>query len=85
MSDYPEHGKLAKVRDQSQAIGEFLEWAATKKGLFFAELGVSNYAFPALYDTNTLLAEFFDIDPNMLEVEKLAMLAEMRRLNEETT
>ena len=27
MADYPEHEKLAKVRDASQSIGEFLEWA----------------------------------------------------------
>jgi hypothetical protein len=26
MSNYPEHDKQAKVVDQSQAIGEFLEW-----------------------------------------------------------
>lgn len=26
MSEYPEHDKLTQVREQSQAIGEFLEW-----------------------------------------------------------
>jgi len=26
MSKYPEHDKLTEVREQSQAIGEFLEW-----------------------------------------------------------
>lgn len=26
MSTYPEHEKLAKVKDKSQACGEFLEW-----------------------------------------------------------
>lgn len=26
MNKYPEHEKLAKVKDKSQAIGEFLEW-----------------------------------------------------------
>lgn len=26
MSDYPEHDKLSKIKDRSQAIGEFLEW-----------------------------------------------------------
>jgi len=28
---YPEHEKLSKVQDQSQAIGEFLEWLETTK------------------------------------------------------
>lgn len=28
MSDYPEHDRLSTVKDQSQAIGEFLEWLA---------------------------------------------------------
>lgn len=27
---YPEHEKLAKVRDESQSIGEFLEWLSEK-------------------------------------------------------
>lgn len=26
MKKYPEHEKLEKVKDQSQAVGEFLEW-----------------------------------------------------------
>lgn len=26
MSDYPEHEKLSAVKDESQAIGEFLDW-----------------------------------------------------------
>ena len=26
MSDYPEHKKLEAIQEQSQAIGEFLEW-----------------------------------------------------------
>lgn len=29
MSEYPEHDKLSNVLDQSQAIGEFLEWMGT--------------------------------------------------------
>ncbi len=26
MSKYPEHDKISKIREKSQAIGEFLEW-----------------------------------------------------------
>ena len=28
--EYPEHEKLAKIKEQSQAIGEFLEWLESK-------------------------------------------------------
>jgi len=31
MSDYPEHDKLHKVADKSQAVGDFLEWLQNKK------------------------------------------------------
>lgn len=30
LAKYPEHAKLDKVKDQSQTIGEFLEWLGTK-------------------------------------------------------
>lgn len=29
MSDYPEHEKMTAVQEQSQAVGEFLEWLQT--------------------------------------------------------
>jgi hypothetical protein len=30
MSDYPEHDKLSKIQEQTQAIGEFLEWLTSQ-------------------------------------------------------
>lgn len=33
MSDYPEHEKLSKVQDASQAIGEFLDWLTGEQGV----------------------------------------------------
>lgn len=30
MSDYPEHDKRSKILDQSQAIGEFLDWLGSQ-------------------------------------------------------
>jgi hypothetical protein len=30
MTEYPEHAKLTAVRGESQAIGEFLEWAESR-------------------------------------------------------
>lgn len=32
-SEYPEHDKLTKVSDQSQIVGEFLEFIAAEQGL----------------------------------------------------
>lgn len=37
MSEYPEHEKLRKVTDLSQAIGEFLEFGLAGHGLLLAE------------------------------------------------
>ena len=34
--DYPEHTKLKAVQDQTQAIGEFLEWASYTHGIRLA-------------------------------------------------
>jgi hypothetical protein len=31
MTTYPEHGELAAVKDQTQAIGDFLEWLAGQR------------------------------------------------------
>ena len=74
---YPEHEKLHAVREQSQAIGEFLEWVNTEKGWM---LGVyeGERMYPASYSINALLAEFFGIDPDLLEREKRAMLESLR-------
>jgi hypothetical protein len=36
MTKYPECDKALKIRNQSQAIGEFLEWAANTKNLRLA-------------------------------------------------
>jgi hypothetical protein len=83
---YPEHEKLGKIKDQSQAVGEFLEWASS---------GIRDYRicefdrsldrwFPIMISTEKLLAEFFGINLDRLEKEKLAMLDELRALNERT-
>ena len=37
MSTYPEHEKLKKVQDKSQACGEFLEWLFGEKGYHLGE------------------------------------------------
>jgi hypothetical protein len=78
---YPQHDKLRAVRDQSQAIGEFLEWLqSTRKPRVTltvdAELGMRcEDLWPK---TEDLLAEYFGIDRAALECEKQAMIKGLR-------
>lgn len=86
----PECDKMAEVREKSQAIGEFLEWLRSEKGVrlgkrfdYTAE-GLSgndvDYSefMPYSYSTNRLLAEHFGIDMNKVEQEKRAILRDLR-------
>lgn len=80
MTSYPEHEKLAKIGDQSQTVGEFLEWLTGTKGWTLAHVPdyYESTLVPVSYTITTLLAEFFDIDQTKVEAEKRAMLDEMR-------
>lgn len=49
MSDYPEHDKLEKIKDQSQACGEFLEWLG-EKDIFLARWERQTYLDEHLWD-----------------------------------
>ena len=83
MSDYPEHKKLKVVKDRSQAIGDFIEWLGAR-GMAVCDFDPTylrdNYV-PTRIPINKLLAEYFEIDLDRLEEEKLAMLDEQRALN----
>lgn len=86
MSQYPEHDKLEKIKDFSQTCGEFLAWLNSEKGIQLAVYSKNNEHDGNLYLCNTpkrkLLAEFFEIDSDKLEAEKLQMLDRMREANE---
>lgn len=89
MSDYPEHKKLKAIAEQSQAIGEFLDWCRGEYGYELAEWDKSrkfdDRMMPVSESTEKLLAAFFDIDLNKIEAEKRAMLEKMRRMHEEAS
>ena len=76
---YPEHEKLAAIKERSQAIGGFLEWL-DEKGIVLCtlrdEFGGEQY-FPIYRSINDMLAGHFGIDLNVLEQEKRAMLADI--------
>jgi hypothetical protein len=79
VSEYPEHDKLAAVRDQSQAIGQFLDLGPYR----LCEFDEYSGEFLAVgRSIPEVLADWFDIDLDRLEREKRAMLARLRSLNE---
>jgi hypothetical protein len=69
--EWPEHEKLHLVVERSQSIGEFIEWLEGK-GIWLESNGRRT---PGISE---LLAEFFDIDQDALEAEKVAMLEALR-------
>ena len=80
---YPQHNKLHAVVDQSQAIGEFIDWLSDEKGVTLAHHerweGYDNPQYvPYRRSIQGLLAEFFDIDLTALDDEKRAMLDAIR-------
>jgi hypothetical protein len=82
---YPEHDKLAKVTDHSQAIGEFLDWLQNERGVTLAHYD-DNYIqgdvlTPIFRSIEDWLAIYFDIDRNRLEEEKREMLRLQREAN----
>jgi 1-aminocyclopropane-1-carboxylate deaminase/D-cysteine desulfhydrase-like pyridoxal-dependent ACC family enzyme len=80
---YPEHEKMAKVQEKSQAIGEFIDWLEMNNRYICEYTGgrFGEYS-PDRVPINRRLAEFFGIDLNIIEAEKKAMLAEIRQANE---
>ena len=76
--EYPEHEKLKKISDQSQVIGEFLEHLE-KKGVV---LCVQSFRYvPIGKSKQIILAEYFGIDLDKLEVEKQEMIEGIRSNN----
>lgn len=79
----PEHEKLAKVKEKSQAVGEFLEWL-NREGIHLCTLQDNKWGLIS-NSTSDILAQYFGIDEQKLEEEKLEILDEMRKLNEPKT
>ncbi len=75
---HPEHDKLMLVKDRSQAVGEFMEWLA-EQGLFICERGRFDDLHLTGRNREQLLADFFEIDLNVIEAEKRAMLEQLRQ------
>ena len=82
LEKFPEHCKLSDVRDQSQAIGEFLEWLQTDQSIVLAKWSIvssqEDELSPQHSSINDWLAKYFGIDMNKLEDEKRQMLVEIQ-------
>lgn len=74
---YPEHEKLKRVADRSQAIGEFVDWLHTQ-GVTLAHWHNCTQLVPHGTPIEKLLARYFEIDLDKIEEEKRAMLAALR-------
>lgn len=73
MSTYPEHEKLTAVSDDSQKLGEFLEW------------GVRHGYLDLYGNVEDVLAYYFNIDQGAIENEKRQMLDDLRTARQENT
>jgi hypothetical protein len=79
MKTYPECEKLLAVKDKSQLVGEFLEWASGKNMVLCARpKGDDEEYYPVMQSWEKLLADFFGIDLNKVESERRAMLADLQ-------
>jgi hypothetical protein len=86
MSEYPEHDHLEDIKEDSNIIGEFLEWLHTT--MYCIGEYVDDDEAPVCesdISTEKLLAKYFGINLDKLELEKKHMLAEIRGLNENKT
>jgi hypothetical protein len=80
----PELDKMLAVKDQSNALGEFLEWMGSK-GLWICRSATKEdditegTLLPVYKSTEVMLAEYFGIDLNKAEKEKRAVLEELQK------
>ncbi len=76
---YPEHDKLAMVKNNSQVIGEFVDWLFNEQGVSFAKYSPTPNTPDKLYVLHDSIADwlfaYFDISKSTIEAEKHEMLA----------
>jgi len=82
MTEYPEHEKLHKVKRESQAIGEFIEWL-NGQGVHLCRIPpeFDHTYYPIHRSIEELLAEHFGINLDEIEREKRHMLDEIQAAN----
>jgi hypothetical protein len=76
-AESPELSKMEAVADESQSIGNFIDWLGENGMVICAsDDGLRGTRFfPTMESTEALLARYFEIDLNKVEKERRAMLA----------
>lgn len=77
---YPEHEKLQCIKDKSEICGSFLDWLQNERNprIQLCEFNENGEEFPCYKRIDQLLAEYFEIDLQKLEKEKLQMIEELK-------
>jgi len=76
---YPECEKLAAIAPQSQRIGDFIAWLREEKQIILGHYNrEQEYMTPAQFNIEKLLAEFFEINLDMIEKEKQEILENLK-------
>lgn len=75
--------KINAVREKSQAIGEFLDWLSQKNYSicelrFKTKLKIDEAYFPIHKSIEKWIAEYFDIDLEQAEKERVKILEDFR-------
>lgn len=81
MVDTPMLDKMLKVKEASQAIGQFLEWLQEQGYVLGKYIDGSDYdpcLAPTYEPIEKLLANYFDIDLNEAEKEKRLILESLK-------
>lgn len=77
--NYPEHEKLSNIQQQSQFLGEFMEYIQSKN-IVLAQYGEFDRLYPINKSINIFLAEMFNIDLKKIDEEKNQMIEELRKI-----
>lgn len=83
---YPECTKMDQVSDESQRIGEFIEWLQEKGYILARYEEVEGYSNPQLIPSpapiERLLADYFGIDLDKVDQEQREILKVIRAAND---
>ncbi len=77
---YPEHNKLSKVKDQSQWLGSFIEWAQEQGWSLRQYDDETKEWYRVRKDINQMLGEYLGVSLIKLNEEKEQMVEEMREV-----
>lgn len=74
----PELDKMLANKDKSQTIGEFLDWLQNEKKISLCKVQEDGY-YPVYTSIQNILGEFFGVDLQKAEKERLAILENLRK------